>query len=54
MVQNSATRSQKIRQVVQYIWSESTYGHGPDLENFIFNFLYAEFHYGQFKPIPDE
>jgi hypothetical protein len=39
----------------------STYGHilsyarhGPDLENFIINFLYAEFYFGHFKPIPDE
>ena len=39
----------------------STYGQvlpyarqGPDLENFIFNFLYAEFYCGHFKPITDE
>jgi hypothetical protein len=39
----------------------STYGqilsyarHGPDLENFILNFLYAVFYCDHFKPILDE
>jgi hypothetical protein len=27
---------------------------GPDLENFIYYFLYADFYCGHFKPIPDE
>jgi hypothetical protein len=27
---------------------------GPDLENFILNFLYAELYCDHFKPIPDE
>jgi hypothetical protein len=27
---------------------------GPDLENFILNFLYAELYCDNFKPIPDE
>ena len=27
---------------------------GPNIENFIYYFLYAEFYCGHFKPIPDE